>query len=155
QLDEERLDLIRRIYWRHKDGAPFRTIGSEFGISKTLAHRLFRKWTPAIGGDPDPTPAAIALTPACYDEPEPQYCEEAASWLEIEREKAGRSTHAGDQPNNDNADAYDLGCIDADAGIEDDVPQTIYDLEQEIDGYGDLFYVESREEHTGRPAIWY
>lgn len=154
KIDDERLELIRRVYWRHKEGASFRTIGLEFGISKTLAHRLFRKWTPAIGGEAEPPPKFIDPTPPGYDEPEPQYSEEAEIWMEIEREKALGTKHVNDEPKDD-ADAYDLGCIDADAGIDAGRPREIYELEQDLDGYGDVIYVESREEHSGKPAIWY
>lgn len=157
KIDEERLELIRRVYWRHKDGASFRTIGVEFGISKTLAHRLFRKWTPAIGGEAEPpTPKTIDLTPPGYDEPEPQYSEEAEIWMEIERERSLGIKHANDEPK-DNADAYDLGCLDVDVGAAayDSKPRTIYDLEQELDGYGKTIYVESREKHSGKPSVWY
>ena len=97
----------------------------------------------------------IDLTPPGYDEPEPQYSEESEIWMEIERERALGITAGGSPPKEDNTDACDLGNIDVDVGIDDDKPRTIYDLEQDFDGYGKMIYVEKREEHSGKPAVWY
>jgi KaiC/GvpD/RAD55 family RecA-like ATPase len=146
-IDEARAELIRRVHWLHEDGSSFAAIGKELGISKTLAHKLCRKWTPALGGEPEKP----AFDPSFYDDPEPQYGDEAEAWMSIEREKA-----LGVSSDEIDVDVGD-GDVDVGVGVGEDVAEvrTIYDLEQDSDGYGGTIYVESRDPYTGKPAVWY
>jgi hypothetical protein len=48
-MDEETCGLIRRIKSMRDRGTTYRAIADELGVSKSLAARLYKKWTPAMG----------------------------------------------------------------------------------------------------------
>ena len=137
-LSPEQLELIRQVKRLYDGGMSYRAVGEALSISKSRAERLYRKWTPAIGG----------LETEQFD------AEDEDDGLD--------DIHSKD----DGIDAVDearaRGEFDESEGVSEETndgeppkPKTIYDLPFAIDRTGRHWYIEREEHHTKRPMIWY
>ncbi len=142
--DKEKCRLINDIHWRHEDGQTFRAIAKELGMPTSTLFCLSKKWTPAMGGKPEPP--KITYEPPFYDDPEPQYSEESSIWLDIEREQAERRANGGEDV---------VAVEEAEPDTRPPKPSSIYDLELDFDSYAGKIYVESRDEFSRKPTVWY
>ncbi|MFZ1700275.1 MAG: AAA family ATPase [Pyrinomonadaceae bacterium] len=160
----EQIDLIHNIHLKRLDRKTFRSIAEEFDISKSSAERLASKWTPAVatkyveGRQFSKMQAAVAYNDDCRDED--------ADESEDSDERFG--PYGEDRWADD-----DLGEFAADGEycVLSKPPQifdpsripfaaalrrpTIFDLEHDYDHNGNQIFVESRQEHSGKPRVWY
>jgi hypothetical protein len=174
EIDDKTLALVRSIHSRHSDGASFRLIGSELGISKSGAHKLYKRWKPIMAsGQLTVDSGQLEDEDDHWDETE--ISDSASEWLEEESTssppyKGGVASASDDgvvlthdAENHPPATAGPLLCkegsffrdpsgIPFGAGLG---RRSICDLEFGFDAYGQEIYVESREEHTRRPTVWY
>lgn len=107
-----------------------------------------------MGGKPEkPKPETVYVPPPNdeydeYDDLDPEAAKDAAIWLEIEREQALQRA---------NGEPSRVVAAEIEEEIEEKEPPrsaSIYDLELDYDQNG-FIYVESREEPSGKPAVWY
>ena len=47
-IDAELAETIRKVKQRHDEGATYREIAEELGLSRSQAQRYYKKWTPAL-----------------------------------------------------------------------------------------------------------
>jgi hypothetical protein len=168
RMDEESRRLICRVRSMRDRGATYRVIAKELGISRSQAGRLYKKWTPAMDG---------AQRSANSSQDEPEEWEEAdleqqPVWLEADESDAFADEDArATASNTQDRSARFLPASGAlpDAVVDDGVltpqaafagkdacaPVSVYDLKRGVDGYDREIFIESEDESTGKPKVWY
>lgn len=142
-IDEETREAICRVRAMRESGKTWRAISDELGIPKTRAVRLFNKWTPEM------------IEPA--DDAE---CGVRNAEFEVEDE-TGFSNAKVVTPSKPEATQIGPATAIPRSAIHSPQPRhgpervSIYDLERRTDGYGVEIFVESVDEHTGKPKVWY
>lgn len=151
---------VKQLHDREAEPMSFRGIAEHLGISKTTAARLYGRWRPSLERG-----SADGSRP-------PQPPPEVNGTVEFSREDLERYDFDPDgqvvnsQPNADRRnDPMQAPRPQAPVPF---VPQwhlvplaaalarrSIHDLERVHDEDGNEIFVESREEHTGRPKVWY
>ena len=175
QMDEEKRRTICDIHSRREAGLSWRAIAAELGISRSWACDLYKKWTPAMKGSQQ-----SAVSSQQEDEEdhwdETEISREASEWLEeessgsppyeggVRREPGGGSLvdEEGEPPRQpkrlppllckEGSFLVDPSAIPFAAGLG---RCSIYDLDFGFDAYGNQVFVESRDEYTGKPSVWY
>lgn len=159
--DEKQRRLICQIArLQEVEHKSLREIAALLGISKSWASKLYKKWIPAMGAGDEPVVRS--------QEPEVA-APSSGQELEVRGQYEPGEESVPLMPEHELADAHDEAA--AEAGIYGRMIQTgrfwevpfaaglgrrsIYDLERRVDRYGDEIYVESTEEPTGRPVVWY
>lgn len=153
-LTEEQRTLVRRIKFYRDGGHSFREIADHLNISKSKAERLFRKWNPTL------------------EQREGREGERQQQWQRQE----GKGHPDDEETDREARERYDF---DPDEPFEDELPasspfaasaaatatlppfaaalarRSIHDLERDYDQNDHEIFVESREEHSGKPKVWY
>ena len=165
-LTEEEREMVIRINAMHAAKRSYREIARELKISKSRAARLHSRWTPELEQ---------------HDEADDWDDEDEDDWEPPQESYPGEFTdramvYMGLRPvcweRLQQASAADLSEPPASAGgqfADIDAPPTEphsptnwppahaggSDLERATDAYGREIYIESRDERTGKPIIWY
>ncbi|MFM9903863.1 MAG: AAA family ATPase [Pyrinomonadaceae bacterium] len=148
KLDPERSELICRINKEWGAGKSFGLIADEMNISRSMAYRLFRAWTPAMYRLVYGREANGETDRYGYDERtdiEPIWDEEDE--FEYESESEIEPVEELPEPVR-----FDPSKIPFAAGLG---RRSMYDLELEYDKLGKDLYVESRYEPGGKRRVWY
>jgi len=153
KIDEETRAVIGQINSLHVAGRSYRAIAAELGISKSQAHRLHAKWTPSM--------QCAVQTAECgqrYDEPAEN------EWDEFDEQKEELTTELhGNEPEETDTEPYanehEEAQCDPNSHHEVRIPRperrSIYDLTRGFDGYGREIFIESKDERSGKPTVWY
>ena len=163
QLDEETRRLLVKMNILRSRGESFRSIATTLGIPKTKAHSLWKKWNPLIDSLTEELEPRINT--------EEQGSEEGEEWDEAGYERPvwledeGGSTGAQASRLHERSEQFlpanyanehelflDPTAIPFAAGL---ARRSIYDLDLGFDSYGNQIFVETRDEHTGKPRLWY
>lgn len=152
---------------REVDGKSFREIAAQLGIAKSWAATLYKRWIPAMD---DREKSVVSSQHSEVGVPGgSRECESSGQELEVrgQHEPGEESaTHMledelayGDEETVTGAGMYGrmvqtgrFWSMPFAAGLR---RRSIFDLERRVDRYGDEIFVESSEEHTGRPIVWY
>lgn len=182
-LCEEQQQLACQIKEMHDQGEhSFREIAESLGISKSTAARLYGKWKPAY--EPaGPQAASLPVDADEYtsDDREQHVPRTQAPGVPVGPQAASLCVDQYEHEDDEQIDREDLERYDFDPDGDDGdeysfVEQTpsapatvpaavpfaaalrrrsIYDLERDRDPNGNEIFVESREEHSGKPKVWY
>jgi hypothetical protein len=178
RMDEETRLLICRVRAMRDGGATYRDIAKALEISKTRAVRLYKKWTPAMGTIENSKGEAEHQDDAIFDalpnEPKEGIFgalpnEPAEHWDnevdddETDDERWEVRALSGSDPADEPeaaAGSYHAGMgetVSAGAGppLAGTKRRSVYDLERGIDTYGREIFIESVDEYTGKPKVWY
>lgn len=149
-IDPEMRDAICRIRAMRQAGKTWRAIEAELEISKTRAVRLFKKWTPEMGGE------------EFAAEYEPPTAECGVQTAELKSDDEAALSNAIDiTPPEPEPEQIDSPAVNSHSAIR--TPQlkhgpdrvALHDLTRGTNGAGEEIFIESVEEHTRKPNIWY
>ncbi|MBK9154195.1 MAG: AAA family ATPase [Chloracidobacterium sp.] len=157
-IDRRTRDAICRVRAMRAAGRTWRAIAAELKIPKTRAIRLLRKWTPEMGGEefmgeyaePAATADCGVRTAECgvvVQASSPPY--EGGVDARVLGEQTGRFSPPGAGPVAVDRLARSPKLIHGPKRV------SIYDLERRIDRGGNEIFVESVEEQTNKPRVWY
>lgn len=155
-LDEKERQRVMRVKEMRDAGQSFLKIGTELGVSKETARRLFYKWTPDLDGPPL-RPRSSSDLWLDYDEAEER---EASALYGFDTRPSVSSVHSviekgdltTDHTEEDTEHLYNLMNIPFAAGLG---RRSIYDLDTQFDPRGKAMFVETADDHAGKPIIWY
>jgi KaiC/GvpD/RAD55 family RecA-like ATPase len=156
-LDEETLGRVRRAHELHEAGNGVRAIGAALGLSKSTAARLLKRWTPDMEDDASDGRRDRDDEPFDNDR-------EANERYGFDIAAAGKDTHASeDGPDDVGLDDVEipplltrgLSHLDADSIDIVGKSRSILDMPRSQDRRGCEIYVESEDESTLRPIVWY
>jgi hypothetical protein len=167
RIDEIEQSFICAIKAMVDEGKSYREIAKDLRMSHMRVARLYKKWTPVMElrngafsatneHESTQTNLDIANPQSDLSNQELEEWEEAGLdkpiWLEYER----KSDASDGPPNAEITIAaprqMDVTKIPFAAGLR---RRSIYDLTPSFDAYGREIFVESEDEHTGKPIIWY
>lgn len=184
-IEERKLERIRNVHWRREAGQTFTEIAKELGISRTLAHRLSRQWTPSIGGmpiDPGKNDAELVkeqtdTIKGCDSDADDKYdreiCPDADIWLAEEHSPnsseeglPGQTAHSGVKEilAGRYLETKVIGSTDRDSDNANEVRNEqesslltaiLQELEPDLDNYLRPIFVVKRDENSRTPIIWY
>jgi hypothetical protein len=179
RMDEETRLLICRVRAMRDGGATYRDIAKALEISKTRAVRLYKKWTPAMGTfepvkreeeqhddavfDALPNEPKEGIFGALPNEPAEQWDNEVDD-DETDDERwevrALSGSDPADEPETDAGSYHHAAMVEtvsAGAGppLSGTKRRSVYDLERGIDTYGREIFIESVDQYTGKPKVWY
>ena len=184
RLDDETRRLIARVYELRIKGETFRSIAANLGMSKSYAHMLFQKWSPAIERGTISVDSCDLVvdekdgTTKLHEVHEQEEWNEAGFdepvWLEEENDSTKSSPpclggvdavpadgvvveQKSDSFRTTTSRPAAVLLLNKEESPENDEPspRSIYDLEIEYNAYHKPIYVESRDERTRRPMVWY
>jgi hypothetical protein len=142
-----------------KSGLSYREIAETIGCSKSQVARLIKKWTPAFERRVESTEFGAEEDDWCKDEIEAaEECEVGDTGSEPSTETGTTEQHEITrkiQPTENPQSAFcnpQLDAIPWAAGLG---RRSVYDLTPGIDGYGREIFIESEDEYTGKPTVWY
>jgi hypothetical protein len=155
-IDKETRRLICEVRSMREGGASFRQIAKELGISKNRASTLEKKWTPAmdcgtrnaecgVGNEEEVRSAECGVR----NEEEVRSAE-----CGVRNEEEVQSAECGVRNEGEmrSSHSIDVLAIPWAAGLG---RRTVYALKPGFDGYGRVIYIESEDESTGKPRVWY
>ncbi|HMT08406.1 MAG TPA: AAA family ATPase [Pyrinomonadaceae bacterium] len=165
--DMDRYELITYIRQKRKEGVTYKEIADSCGISKTLAFKLDREWTPE-------KQELIDQQREFDDKPQEKNTENDDDDADFEDTDVRTGSDGCEQHWHDVCARTDWVSDDTDdderraklpwyqridphehpfaSGIR---PLSIYDFESEFDEYGNELFVESRSKDTGKRQVWY
>jgi len=151
KFDEETRAVIGQINSLYEAGRSYRAIAVELGISKSQAHRLHAKWTPSI--------ECGVRSAECRSEEE-LIAEQAevvdeGSWQPESAANEHENTRM-EQEIESGTDEEDFEILYSEICIpQSEGRQSVYDLTRSVDGYGREIFIESKDERSGKPTVWY
>lgn len=172
KMDQKKRELICEIVrLQDREYKTFREIGEQLGISRSWACELYHKWTPAMHIETDVQPKGDSTNEyseggdtsdrefALDDDAVGGDIRETTAGVCDPRDE-GRANADPVQPNLLQAEHHnagnswnlDVSTVPFAAGLG---RRSIYNLAFDYDVYGNKMYIQSRCEHTGKPAIWY
>jgi energy-coupling factor transporter ATP-binding protein EcfA2 len=167
KMDKEKRRLICEVSRLHEvEFKTFREIARQLGISKTWACELYRKWTPAMESQ---------LEEEGRNAGRREYAPSNEAWIDEDEQPDGSETPEDKDvwPDEPAGNTTGRECVLSNKGTQADSRQfvpidpssipfaaalarrSIYDLTLGHDGYGREIYIETRCEHTSKPAVWY
>jgi KaiC/GvpD/RAD55 family RecA-like ATPase len=168
KLDEETRRLIVRVYELRAKGETFRSIAADLDISKSYAHELFQKWSPAVERGTISVDSCHLMeeeegTTKLHEQTLKELDDD--DWDETEISDTAEVWLAEECKTHDAQCTIEEQCTppNSEFTVEDEnivhsascIPKSIFNLEVEYNAYHQPIYVESRDERTRKPMVWY
>jgi KaiC/GvpD/RAD55 family RecA-like ATPase len=151
QLSEETVETILRVKEMNDAGMSLRDIEQALHIPKTTVGRRLKQWTPKLRR----ATAREVTNNMCLDYDEAEGREASRIYgFDTRPQSPGSLVEPDDGTvsRRKSASGYNVSGVPFAAGLG---PRSVFDLEIHFDRTGQILYVESEDEYSGKPVRWY